>query len=409
MGFLYFKLKKLLFFLVFSLFPFLPCVARHTPVVISDDFERERVGKYMTYYIEKEGENLSIEEITKKQFDTLACKSAILNFTFTNSPLFTSLKSIWLRLDVRTQYPDSTKKFLLEIKSPLLDQIEFYYFQDGQWKGQVTGGHYPVRKRMFEHRTFLFDIQNGSNTQHTYYLKITTSDLMIVYPILYESNIFIKYAMNEQVAFGIFYGLLIALLGFNFIEWWYIQRDFLYLLFLCLILIGSLMLIRMNGFSYVYFWVGNHWWEDRALPIAINLFNIVMAAFGRYFFSIRQQKIVSIILITNLLLGVLFLIMTILFPTFEVSTLSIALAILCVCEIFVIGICETLKGERENKFFVTGAYLFFIGVVLSFFRLFDVIETGSLLGSYGIEIGFLAFVILTTVSLKLRKNYQNVQ
>lgn len=408
MGFLYFKLKNLLFFLVFSLFP-LFSVAYYTPVVISDDFERERVGKYMTYYLEREGENLSIEEITKKPFDTLTYKNDILNFTFTNSSVPTSTKVIWLRLDVIMQYPDSAKKFLLEIKSPLLDQIEFYHFQNGQWQGQVTGGHYPVRKRMFEHRTFLFAIQNGTNTRHTYYLKITTSDLMIVYPILYESNIFIKYAMNEQVGFGIFYGLLIALLGFNLIEWWHMQKNFLYLLFLCLILIGTVMLIRMNGFSYVYFWVGNHWWENRAFPIAINLFSMLLTAFGLHFFSISQQKIVCKVLKINLLLSILLLIITIIYPTFEFNALSILLAILCVCETFIIGIYETLKGERENKFFVTGAYLFFIGILLSFFRFFDIIETGSLLGSYGIEIGFLAFVILTSVSLKLRKSYQNVQ
>ncbi|GAB4183463.1 MAG: hypothetical protein OHK0057_05620 [Thermoflexibacter sp.] len=384
-------------------------MAHYTPVVISDDFERERVGKYMTYYIEKEGEKLSIEEIVKKQFDTLIHKNAILNFTFINSSLPTPTKVIWLRLDVHTQYPDSTKKFLLEIKSPLLDQIEFYHFQNGQWQGQVTGGHYPVRKRMFEHRTFLFDIQNGTNAQHTYFLKITTSDLMIVYPILYESNIFIKYTMSEQVAFGIFYGLLIALFGFNLIEWWHTKKNFLYLLFLCLILTGTLMLIRMNGFSYVYFWVGNHWWEDRAFPIAINLFSTLLVAFGLRFFSISHQKIVSKILKINLLLSILFLIFTFIYPTFEVNALTIIMAILCVCKTFIIGIYETLKGERENKFFVTGAYLFFIGILLSFFRFFDIIETGSLLGSYGIEIGFLAFVILTSVSLKLRKSYQNAQ
>ncbi|SFF24133.1 7TMR-DISM family protein [Thermoflexibacter ruber] len=408
MGFLHFELKNLLFFLAFSLFP-LFTMAHYTPVVISDDFERERVGKYMTYYIEKEGEKLSIEEIVKKQFDTLVYKNAILNFTFTNSSLPIPTKVIWLRLDVRTQYPDSTKKFLLEIKSPLLDQIEFYHFQNGQWQGQVTGGHYPVRKRMFEHRTFLFDIQNGTNAQHTYFLKITTSDLMIVYPILYESNVFIKYTMSEQVAFGIFYGLLIALFGFNLIEWWHTKKNFLYLLFLCLILIGTLMLIRMNGFSYIYFWVGNHWWENRAFPIAINLFSMLLIAFGLRFFSISHQKIVSKILKINLLLSILFLIITFIYPTFEVNALTIITAILCVCKTFIIGIYETLKGEQENKFFVTGAYLFFIGILLSFFRFFDIIETGSLLGSYGIEIGFLAFVILTSVSLKLRKSYQNAQ
>lgn len=408
MGFLHFELKNLLFFLAFSLFP-LFTMAYYTPVVISDDFERERVGKYMTYYIEKEGENLSIEEIIKKQFDTLIYKNAILNFTFTNSSLPTPTKVIWLRLDVHTQYPDSTKKFLLEIKSPLLDQIEFYHFQNGQWQGQVTGGHYPVRKRMFEHRTFLFDIRNGTNAQHTYYLKITTSDLMIVYPILYESNIFIKYAMNEQVAFGIFYGLLIALFIFNFIEWWHTQKNFLYALFLCLIVVGTVMLIRMNGFSYVYFWVGNIWWENRAFPIAINLFNILIAAFSLNFFSIGRKKIVCSILKITLLSSMSLLIVTFIYPTFGVNALSIIMAILCVSETFIIGIYETLKGERENKFFVTGAYLFFIGILLSFFRFFDIIETGSLLGSYGIEIGFLAFVILTSVSLKLRKSYQNVQ
>jgi hypothetical protein len=384
-------------------------MAYYTPVVISDDFERERIGKYMTYYLEKEGENLSIEEIAKKQFSALTYKNAILNFTFPNSLFSNPTKVIWLRLDVLTQYPDSTKKFLLEIKSPLLDQIEFYHFQNGHWQGQVTGGHYPVRKRMFEHRTFLFDIRNGTNAQHTYFLKITTSDLMIVYPILYESNVFIKYTMSEQVAFGIFYGLLIALFGFNLIEWWHTQKNFLYLLFLCLILIGTVMLIRMNGFSYFYFWVGNHWWENRAFPIAINLFSMLLTAFGLRFFSISQQKIVFKTLKINLLASILLLIITIIYPTFEVNALSIVLAILGVCETFIIGIYETLKGERENKFFVTGAYLFFIGILLSFFRFFDIIETGSLLGSYGIEIGFLAFVILTSVSLKLRKSYQNTQ
>ncbi|MCU0393111.1 MAG: hypothetical protein MUE81_18525 [Thermoflexibacter sp.] len=400
MLFLYFQLKKLQLFIVFALFP-LFVMARPSPIVISDDFTKLRIGEYMTYYIEQKGEALTIDDIPNKQFDTFVYNRKILNFDFIYSSLPKRPKIVWLKMDVQTLYPDPSKRFLLEIKSPLLDQVEFYYYENGQWHGQVTGSNFPIRKRMFEHRTFLFDIQNLHNQRRTYYLKITTDDLMVVYPILHESNVFVKYAMNEQIVFGIFFGLLIALLGFNVINW-YFQNGIIYIFFLALIFIGSLMMIRINGYSYIYLWVGNNWWENRAFPLLTGSFSALLTAFNLFFLKIAKEKYIRKMLFINLLISGLIFFTALVYPNFEVAAAGVGVAIWIVFGTFILAIYDILRGEAENKFFVTATYALSMGIILTFLRLFDIIETTSFLGTYGMEIGFLAFIILTSISMRIR-------
>jgi len=400
MLFSHFKLKKIILFIYFSIFTHFS-YAYHIPISISNGFTEKSISEYFTCYIDKNSLPLGIDEITKQTFHEIPYKRHILSFDFINFER--SEKSIWLKFELTTESTLSSKDFFLEIKSPLLDQIEFYHYAEGAWQGQVTGGHYPLRKRLFAHRTYVFDIKPLPNQTNTYYLKITTSDMMTVQPILYGRDTFIKMALNEQMGFGILYGLLAAAFAVNSI-FAFLYKKTIYKLFIALIIVGILIIIRINGHSYIYLWAGVPWWENRALPMFILVFVILLSSFGykllnkaitgRYFYRT---------IALNIFICLIFLIITLFSPSSWVISTATSIGLFSALAVFITSVYEILRGGKENKYFVTATYLFFIGVLLTFFRFTEIIETNSFLGSYGFEIGFIAFVSLATISLQMRR------
>ncbi|TAH17525.1 MAG: hypothetical protein EAZ08_13440 [Cytophagales bacterium] len=399
MLFSHFKLKKIIFFIYFSMFTHFS-YAHHVPLSISDDFAEKRISEHFSYFIDRHTLALGIDEISKQSFSEIPYKRHILNFDFINFNY--SEKTVWLKFEVNIEKALSNKEFFLEIKSPLLDQIEFYHYSDGAWHGQVTGGHYPLRKRLFAYRTYVFDIKPMPSQTNTYYLKITTSDMMTVYPILYERETFIKTALNEQMGFGILYGLLAAILGINLI-FAFLYKKVIYNLFIAVIAIGIFIIVRINGHSYIYLWAGVPWWENRALPMFILVFVILLSLFGYRLLNKAIERFFYRLIVFNIVISSVAFIITLFNPSSWIISTATCIGLFNVLALFLISVYEILRGEKENKYFVTASYLFFIGVLLTFFRFFEIIETNSFLGSYGFEIGFIAFVSLATVSLQMRR------
>jgi hypothetical protein len=401
--FSYFRIKKIIFFICLFLFTQLSFAKTEPFISINDDFNSQRVGSYFSYYIDNQALELDIDEIAKVKFDTLTHPRHILNFDFINFKH--QKRTVWLKFQIKPSKHLSAKKhFFLELKSPLLDEIVFYYFEDDRWHGQVTGGHFSLRKRLFEHRTYVFDLHLAPNQINTFYLKVTTEDMMNIYPIVQERDVFVKLALNEQMGFGILYGLLFATLVINFI-YRLVYKKWIYSLFTLLILMGALIIIRVNGHSYLYFWAGIPWWENRALPILILVFVIVLSLFSfRLLNHLLKESLFYKGLLMNIVISGIFLMITLFNASSWVISSATVIGLFNVFAVFITSVYEILRGEKENKFFVTGSYLFFMGVLLTFFRFFDVIETDSFLGAYGFEMGFIGFVALTTISLKLRKD-----
>ena len=402
--FSYFHIKKIIFFICLVLFTRLSFAKTEPIIFIDDDFKSKRIGNYFSYYIDNHTLKLDIDEISKVKFDTLSYPRHILNFDFIDFK--NEERTIWLKFQIKSSNHLSPKKhFFLELKSPLLDEVVFYYFENERWNGQVTGGHYSLRKRLFEHRTYVFDLHLLPDQVNTFYLKVTTADMMNIYPVLLERDIFVKLALNEQMGFGILYGLIFATLVINSI-FRLVYKKWVYTLFTLLILIGALIIIRVNGHSYIYLWAGIPWWENRALPILILIFVIVLSLFSFKLLSrLLKASFLYKGLILNIAISTFFLIITLFNASSWVISSATVIGLFNVFAVFITSIYEILRGESENKFFVTGSYLFFIGALLTFFRFFDVIETDSFLGAYGFEMGFIGFVSLTTISLKLRRDY----
>jgi two-component system, NtrC family, sensor kinase len=399
--FSYFNIKKIIFFICLVLFAPLGFIQAQDTIRLDGDFESKRIGNFFAYYVDRQQLPLDVEEIANQHFDTLTSLRHILNFDFIN--FGEKEKMVWLKFQVLPERNLSEKKhFFLEVKSPLLDEIVFYHYEKGEWHSQVTGGHFSLRKRLFEHRTYIFDLHLSPHQVNTFYIKVASADMMNIYPILHERNAFVKLALNEQMGFGILYGLLFALLVINFI-YRFVHKKLIYSLFTLLILIGTMVIIRINGHSYVYLGTVEPWLENRTVPLLILVFVIVISLFSFKLLSrLLKEQFLYKGLIINIFISASFFIITLFNVSSWVISSATVIGLFNVFAVFITSVYEILKGETENKFFVTGSYLFFIGVLLTFFRFFDVIETNSFLGAYGFEMGFIGFVALTTISLKLR-------
>ncbi|MGY0035213.1 7TMR-DISMED2 domain-containing protein [Pedobacter sp. NJ-S-72] len=73
-----------------------------------------------------------------------------------------------------------------------------------------SGTAYPFNKREYQHKNFIYELSNDSNAELTYYVRIKSSQSVSAIIVLRDIRWFIKYALNEYLIFGLFYGMVIV-------------------------------------------------------------------------------------------------------------------------------------------------------------------------------------------------------
>jgi len=322
-------------------------------------------------------------------------KTEIPNFGFTKSVY-------WVRFSLYNNSSTEILKFL-ELGFPLLDRIELYIFSFKNNKpvliqNNITGRDFPFLKRTVEHRNFIFPFKMRPGEKFTFYLKIRTNDGMIFPLTVWSRDSFNSLARKEYFLFGIYYGIILVMILYNLFLFIF-TNDRNYFLYIIYIASFALFQIAMNGLAVQYLWPENPWWSTRANPFFIGMSVMLAALFSINFLEMKKNiprfdkamktlMLISFILVIASLLAdySVVIIAGQLLPVAAIS-LAIPAAIICL-----------RKGNRSARFYLISWMFFFIGVILSAFRVMG-IAPHTFITEFGLQIGSGLETILLSIAL----------
>lgn len=313
-----------------------------------------------------------------------------VNIGFTNS-------SYWVRFNLE----NGTGKdldLLFSFEYPLINTIEFYQVNNNDIvKKQITGDLYPFHSREIPHHEFVFHIKLPKNASHSIYLKLQNQGESLRIPLsLHNYTSFFTTQTSGTIFNGIFYGLLIFIIVFNFFLIFSLKER-LYLFYNLFVIALTFFLLSTDGLAYKFLWPGSPYLANHIPKFTAALTAFALLKFMQYLLELQKTKNTAntIINITGFIIIILCVVCwfshDVIFPLVTILIHVFA----AISSIIVITFAIVYYRRKQNVafYFLLSFFLFMCGVLTYVLRNSGLLQD-STLTEYGLKLGF-AFQVIT--------------
>ncbi|MCS6821182.1 MAG: ATP-binding protein [Microscillaceae bacterium] len=229
---------------------FLPLVeglAQSTKVLLGSNDKIISLDRYTTYYVDTTNQK-TIEEVTQTNFQK---QFQPCNIPFLNKGIVFGKKSYWYRVEIYNNN-DKSKRVILDIKNPLLDNVQIYVPDKKKYIKMLYGDNVPIAKRSAPLRLPIVYISFAPRETKTIYLRIQTQGILKVPLFLSSMEYFYKDSVGDALLSGFIVGILILFCLASLSGWLY-TRAVVYLYFSGYVLSIILLFLQINGYTSSYF------------------------------------------------------------------------------------------------------------------------------------------------------------
>ena len=315
-----------------------------------------------------------------------------LNFGYTRS-------AFWLRFKLEAA-ADAHREWLLEIGYPTLDRIEIYQ-DDRQW---VLGDQLPYAARPIDHRNFVVPLAVEAGNPQFLYVRISSQGSMTVPIRIWEPEHFAIETRSAYVALTLYFGMMLALMGYNFLLFLTV-RDKSFLLYVLFGLGMATGQLSANGLGNEFLWPNWPIWGHLAFPAGFGLTGLFGALFTRSFLATRENtpRLDSWI---KALIGIFALgIATVVLIDYRVGSIMVSLtgAVFSIVAV-ITAVCCLRHGNRGARWFLIAWSLLLVGVAVLAIRNLGWLPT-NFITTYGMQIGSALEMLMLSFALADRINH----
>ena len=307
----------------------------------------------------------------------------------------------WFHLAVVNSHAEETRWLLVQ-EYALSDQIDLYLrYPDGHVEHQASGDHQPFGNRFIRYRypNFRLDLPLGQPVELL--IRVQSESSMQVPLVLYTPKAFAELMRDAQFSTGLYYGIVLALLFYNFVLW-IMLRDPGYFWYLLHTGAFGLVLFTLNGYGFEYFWPNWPWLADASVPLSICLALIGMQQFSRSFLELEDRwpagNLVSLGLIGFfVLLGIA----SIWLPYHASTPLASRAVLFGVTWIIVAAVVMLRRGYKPARLFLLAWSLFLLGTAMFTLLAFGLVPR-NFWTQNGVQIGSALEMLLLSLALGAR-------
>lgn len=334
------------------------------PLVLRDNIKEYDLGHKVRILQDSDGE-LGITEVSSPAFRGRFLASS------GRAPTFgISSDVLWLEFTVLDL--SNGEDWLLEIGYPHLDQIAFYtpLRSTGQeeaagYRVLHAGDALPFDAREIPHRNFVFALHTEKGVATTFYLRIQTQSSMLLPLTVWEREEFRRQDQGALLLFGIYYGVLLVMLFYNFFLFLSL-KDAAYLCYVLSIAAYMVFQAGVNGLAFQYVWPGSPWFNNAILPASLFATTAFSVLFAGVFLGIRKQLPGVLPLYHGIFFfSVLFMLLSFVIPYEFGMKIGLPLAILAIITMLFTGVVSWLRNFKPARFFLIGWSLFLAGQLIS--------------------------------------------
>ncbi|HAS40203.1 MAG TPA: serine/threonine protein kinase [Microscillaceae bacterium] len=269
--------KTKIFAWIVFVFSYSSLLQAQTPLLLHKQSSGIALNGQTLYYYEDVAGNLSFEEVQTRTFGPVMRKR---NSFGSSSSVF------WFRFKLKNTSKNQ-RDWRLEVGHPLLDHIQLYIQQGKNWKKLTMGDNLPFDQRPIYSRNFVVPLKLTDSLEYTYYLKIQSTSTIQVPLTIYTPGAFHQKQDDEQLFFGIYYGILLVMALYNFIIYSAL-RERSYLFYMLFIVFAILFNLSLDGHDYQYLWPRAPQFSSNSAILFGGLAGFFLLLYANYFLETEK-------------------------------------------------------------------------------------------------------------------------
>ncbi len=381
-------------FLILLLFP---ALANAGELHLTKDKNRYALVPILHYLIDADGK-MRFEDIRRadRQGRFIKNDKTSLNFGFSEA-------SYWVRFSLDGE-TTSDSGWFLEFTYPAIDLYALYILdKSGQYRTKKIGDSIPFAD--WDTPFYRPTLALGTNLPRNQpiYINIRTSAVVNISPFLWRAPQFCGHIATVKLWLGIYYGIMIALVIYNFFIY-FSFRDNNYLLYVSFILAYTMSQFTYNGLGYQYLWPSGNWCANFSYPFFMSIVFIPMTLFAKSFLQIKKY-LPKVNFSISCLIGV-YAFSAVSEPLVGMklaSTLTTLCSLPTVSIIYFSAIYTFFKGLRSARFFLLGWTVFIIGLLILLLKMLGIFPH-NFITEYSMQIGSAVEGLLLSLALADRIN-----
>ncbi len=320
------------------------------------------------YKLPKFKEVLEVLEDQKKEwtFEQVSSPSFENKFKHNSEP-FPLIKnygsSYWGKINLEN-ISDPNSEWVIEFPDQSIDYLEIYIPDStiGYIKC-ICGDNMKFINRTYNHKNCVFKIPKIKNQLQTYYFRVESKSPGTYVFWIRSAKYFKKYALNEYLLLGMFYGIILITIIFNSSLYIYL-RDRAYLYYSLYVISIGLFSLFQNGIGFQYIWPDIPELNNNGKSFAICALVVWQLMYTRAFLRIEQHApLIGKIIICFIFIRVLIFLFGYFYTEPVFSFLPIDNIPLLLS--FIAGILAYKNGYKPARFFLLGFSMSFLGFIIT--------------------------------------------
>lgn len=364
-------------------------------IIITRELSSQLISQEV-YFIEDKESDLSFDNVLHST-EFKPVNKPIVNFQVSGS-------TFWLKFTIANK--DNYNKNYVEVIQPLLNVVDLYYSIGKNLYKVIPGGQrFPFAERKhLRTANFLFELDIKPGEEKTYYLKIRGNEQVLVPLQVITQDAFDQAISNRTVWFGIYCGIILVMVLYNFFIYLSI-RDRSYLYYVLHTLFVGLTQASLLGFTYKYLWPNLPWFGNYSNFLFTCLVSIVGVQFLIEFMHLKTNaRIIYGILKVFQAVYVIYILAS--FLGFYSITYGAILATQSVIAVFILIISIYLfkLGFAEAKYYLIGWSSLMFGLIIYVsmnygFLPYNSLTAYSLLFGSAAEVTLLSFALADKINI----------
>ncbi|MBB1644032.1 7TM diverse intracellular signaling domain-containing protein [Sphingobacterium sp. UME9] len=307
------------------------------------------------------------------------------NFADTSASSFQSLESkvpnlgispadIWFRLPV-TNKDKEKLELLLEIAYPLLDEVELFVpSSNGHYNSIKLGEHQSFSARKYKVPNYAFDIQLPGNEKTIFFLRIKSTEQIILPIYLSNERSFLKEMNDDSLLSGIYIGIVGIMAIYNLFLFFSVrERGYLY--YVLYVLCAGITQMGIKGYSFQYLWPNWIYFATKGPIIFGCLSGLCALLFADSFLQLpknapRSRRVITVFIIL-FVIGSLLTLLNLTQPAFMVMQLTTGAGSLFV---LYLSYRVMINGYKPAKYFVYGWTILLLGSVVFLLKDYGILK-----------------------------------
>ncbi|WP_121364981.1 hybrid sensor histidine kinase/response regulator [Flavobacterium limicola] len=334
-----------------------------------------------------------------------------------NDDLGFTQNHFWSKTEIKN-LTNSKLNYYLETARPITDLVELFIVDvaSGKITTKISGDNMAYSERSFDNRKTIFKIEIAPKSNLQLFLHLKSDGEVIKMPLkLYSSESFIKSVSQEQLIFGIFYGIL-AIVSIIYFFFYFALREKTFLYYSLYVIFIGLMQFSLDGYFYEFVTPQGGWFSLRAVLFFAMIAGFLLGKYSEVFLNIKRYNR-TIYILFNVVYMLAFVL--IIFILFVPSALPISYPLANVLGLLILILIITsviylyYKKKKVDSFFTVGIFFLIMGFGIFILNNFGQIpnsfltENSSKLGT-GFEVVFLSLSMANLIrNLKNEKNELN--